>query len=167
MRRRSLAAFAAASLLFCVSGVATAAGPTVGPDSNLPVPRFVSLRTPGANGRHGPSVENRVDWIYQRAGLPLEVTAESGPWRRVRDPDGAQTWMHAQNLDTRRTAYVEHAATLRQTGNDNARAVAYLAPGVVGSLTGCQGDWRRIAIGGRVGWIKKGDLWGADVCDGL
>jgi len=167
MRRRSLAAFAAASLLFCVSGVATAAGPTVGPDSNLPVPRFVSLRTPGANGRHGPSVENRVDWIYQRAGLPLEVTAESGPWRRVRDPDGAQTWMHAQNLDTRRTAYVEHAATLRQTGNDNARAVAYLAPGVVGSLTGCQGDWRRIAIGGRVGWIKKSDLWGADVCDGL
>jgi SH3-like domain-containing protein len=167
MRRRSFAAFAAASLLFCVSGAATAAGPTVGPDSNLPVPRFVSLRTPGANGRHGPSVENRVDWIYQRAGLPLEVTAESGPWRRVRDPGGAETWMHAQNLDTRRTAYVEHAATLRQIGHDDARAVAYLAPGVVGSLTGCQGDWRRVAVGGRVGWVKKSDLWGADVCDGL
>ena len=166
MRRRSLAAFAAVSILVSATS-AGATAPTIGPDSNLPVPRFVSLRTAGANGRHGPSVENRVDWIYQRAGLPLEVTAESGPWRRVRDPDGAQTWMHAQNLDTRRTAYVEHPATLRQTGRDDGRAVAYLAPGVVGALTGCQGDWRRIAVGGRVGWVQKSDLWGADACDGL
>ena len=166
MRRRSLAAFVAVSILLCATS-AGAAAPTVGPDSNLPVPRFVSLKTPGANGRHGPSVENRVDWIYQRAGLPLEVTAESGPWRRVRDPDGAQTWMHAQNLDTRRTAYVERNTTLRQIGHDDARAVAYLAPGVVGSLTGCQGDWRRIAVGGRVGWVKNSDLWGAEACDGL
>jgi len=103
----------------------------------------------------------------ERVGLPLEVTAESGPWRRIRDPDGAQTWMHAQNLDTRRTAYLEHAATLRQIGHDDARAVAYLAPGVVGALTGCQGEWRRIAVGGRVGWVKSRDLWGADACNGL
>lgn len=167
MRRRSLAAFAAVSVLVCATSAGATAPPAVGTDSNLPVPRFVSLRTPGANGRHGPSVENRVDFIYQRVGLPLEVTAESGPWRRVRDPDGAQTWMHAQNLDIRRTAYVEHNVTLRQTGRDDARAVAYLAPGVVGALTGCQGDWRRIAVGGRVGWVSKSDLWGADACDGL
>ncbi|MBI3438988.1 MAG: aspartyl-trna synthetase [Proteobacteria bacterium] len=166
MRCGSLAAFAAVFLLVCATS-AGATAPSIGPDSNLPVPRFVSLRTAGANGRHGPSVENRVDWIYQRVGLPLEVTAESGPWRRVRDPDGAQTWMHAQNLDTRRTAYVEHNVTLRETGRDDARAVAYLAPGVVGALTGCQGDWRRIAVGGRVGWVNKSDLWGADACDGL
>ena len=165
MRRRSFAAFAAASLLFCAGGSAVWAAPTIGPDSNLPVPRFVSLKTEGANGRQGPSVENRVDWIYQRAGLPLEVTAESGPWRRVRDPDGAQTWMHAQNLDTRRTAYVEHAAVLRQIGHADARPVAYLAPGVIGALTGCQGEWRRIAVGGRVGWVLRNDLWGADSCD--
>ena len=167
MRRRSVAAFAAVSVLVCATSAGAAAPPAVGRDSNLPVPRFVSLRTAGANGRHGPSVENRVDWIYQRVGLPLEVTAESGPWRRVRDPDGAQSWMHAQNLDTRRTAYVEHNVTLRQTGRDDARAIAYLSPGVVGALTGCQGDWRRIAVGGRVGWVNKSDLWGADTCDGL
>jgi len=70
MRRRSLTAFAAVSILVCATS-AGATAPAVGADSNLPVPRFVSLRTPGANGRHGPSVENRVDWIYQRAGLPL------------------------------------------------------------------------------------------------
>jgi SH3-like domain-containing protein len=75
--------------------------------------------------------------------------------------------MHAQNLDTRRTAYVEHNTALREIGHDDAHAVAYLAPGVIGSLTGCQGDWRRIAVGGRVGWVKKSDLWGAENCDGL
>ena len=165
MRRGSLAAFAAVSILICATSAGAVSAPAIGPDSNLPVPRFVSLRTAGANGRHGPSVENRVDWIYQRVGLPLEITAESGPWRRVRDPDGAQTWMHAQNLDTRRTAYVARATVLRQIGHADARPRAYLAPGVVGALTGCQGAWRRIAVGGRVGWVQKSDLWGAESCD--
>jgi SH3-like domain-containing protein len=166
MRRRSFAALLAASLLFSLNAAAAGA-PSVGPDSNLPVPRFVSLKTVGANGRHGPGLEHRVDWIYERAGLPLEVTGESGPWRRVRDPDGAVVWMHAQNLDPRRTAYVEHAATLRRLSHESSRPVAYLSPGVVGALTGCEGDWRRIVVGGRVGWVDKGALWGADDCTGL
>ena len=78
-------------------------------------PRFVSLKTEGVEGRHGPGLEHRVDWIYERAGLPVQVLAESGAWRRVRDPDGAEVWMHAQNLDARRTVYVREPATLRRT----------------------------------------------------
>lgn len=138
----------------------------IGPDSNLPVPRFVSLKVEGANGRHGPGLDHRIAWIYQRAGLPLRVTAESGPWRRVADPDGAEVWMHAQNLDPRRTAYVTRASALRRQAREGAQAVAQLEPGVIGALTGCEGEWRRFAVGGRVGWIEAGALWGAD-CAGL
>lgn len=166
MRRGLLAAIAALCLpSLCFA--ADVAAPTIGTDSNLPVPRFVSLKTEGANGRHGPGTEHKVDWIYERVGLPLQVTGESGPWRRVRDPDGAQVWMHAQNLDTRRTAYVRVAATLRRTAREGSTAVAYLSPGVVGALTGCEGAFRRVAIGGRIGWVERDALWGADDCTGL
>jgi SH3-like domain-containing protein len=163
MRQGILAGVVAA--LTCLSA-ASAEAPAIGPDSNLPVPRYVSLKTEGANGRHGPGLEHRVDWVYQRAGLPLMVTGESGPWRRVVDPDGASVWMHAQNLDQRRTAYVTRPATLRRQAREGSSPVAYLGTGVIGSLTGCQGDWRRVAVGGRVGWVEADALWGAD-CAGL
>jgi SH3-like domain-containing protein len=165
MRRGIFAAFVAASALLTLNAAASGA-PAVGADSNLPVPRFVSLRTEGANGRHGPGLEHRVDWIYERAGLPLQVTGESGPWRRVVDPDGAVVWMHAQNLDQRRTVYLTQPATLRRTASEGASPVAYLAPGVIGALTGCDGDYRRVAVGGRVGWVAADALWGGD-CRGV
>jgi SH3-like domain-containing protein len=170
MDRRLAAASCAALALVATTFAASAnGGPALGPDSNLPVPRFVSLKADGANGRHGPGVEHRIDWIYQRPGLPLQVTAESGPWRRVRDPGGAEVWMHAQNLDPRRTVFVAGAGQtpLRQRAQPNAPLVAYLESGVVGNLTGCEGDWRRVAVAGRVGWIEQGALWGGADCAGL
>jgi SH3-like domain-containing protein len=165
MRQGFFAAFSAAAV-FLALGAAAADTPAIGADSNLPVPRFVSLRTEGANGRHGPGLEHAVDWIYERAGLPLQVTGESGPWRRVVDPDGATVWIHAQNLDARRTVYVRQAAALRRNTHASSQPVAYLQPGVIGALTGCEGDWRRVAVGGRVGWVESGALWAAE-CAGL
>lgn len=163
MRRGFLAALAAA---LSSIAVASAEAPSLGTDSNLPVPRFVSLAASGANGRHGPGLDQPVDWVYERAGLPLQVTGESGPWRRVRDPDGAQVWMHARNLAPRRTIYVKEAAALRRTARPGGTVVAYMAPGVVGAITGCEGEWRRVAVGGRVGWVEDSAIWGGD-CAGL
>ncbi|MDX2274417.1 MAG: SH3 domain-containing protein [Hyphomonadaceae bacterium] len=166
-----LAAAHIAAFFTIAAGFSASAAPTsvLGPDSNLPVPRFVSLKTEGANGRHGPGLEHKVDWIYERVGLPLQVTAESGPWRRVRDPDGAEVWMHAQNLEPRRMAFVTDAAdaALRRDPNDHSRIVAYLEKGVVGALTACDGEWRRVAVAGRVGWVKQDQVWGASDCSGL
>ena len=124
----------------------------------------MSLKIEGANGRRGPSADQPVVWVYERVGLPLEVTGESGPWRRVRDPDGAQVWIQARNLDVRRTALVRgpRDVELRNAPQANAHIVAMLAPGVVGALTGCQDEWRRFAVGGRVGWVRADAIWGAD-----
>jgi SH3-like domain-containing protein len=172
MRRWFTAAPLVAFVLFFLSfAVGMASGQETAPAAaaGASTPRFVSLKTEGANGRHGPGLEHRIDWIYERAGLPLLVTAESGPWRRVRDPDGGEVWMHAQNLDDRRTVFVTEgdAVPLRRNPQSGAAAVAMLAPGVVGTLTGCHGDWRRVAIGGRVGWVAQERLWAAQDCAGL
>ncbi len=62
MIRRRSAAYVAAFFLIGFSFSASAADTNVlGPDSNLPVPRYVSLKAESANGRHGPGVEHRVD----------------------------------------------------------------------------------------------------------
>ncbi len=152
--------FAAAAALCLFSLNAAAAGP----DASAEAPRFVSLRTEGANGRRGPGQEHRVDWVYQRAGLPLMVTGESGPWRRVRDPDGAEVWMHNQNLDARQMGYVRAAAEMRHHPRPNSGVKAHLDPGVIGALTGCQNGFARLAVRGRVGWVDAAAIWGAEAC---
>lgn len=126
--------------------------------------RFMALRGVNANGRSGPGIEHRIHWIYARPGLPLEVLDESGPWKHVRDPDGAQVWMHDSNLEARATAYILSETALRREARANAAARATLAPGVVGAVTGCTQGWTRIAVGGRVGWVETAALWGADAC---
>lgn len=152
--------FAAAAALCFFSLNAVAAGPEAGASTA----HFLSLRTEGANGRRGPGLEHRIDWIYERAGLPLQVTGESGPWRRVRDPDGVEVWMHTQNLAERQTAYIRTAAAMRFHPRADARIKAHLAPGVIGALTGCENGWVRVAVGGRVGWVEAPAVWGAGSC---
>ena len=81
-------------------------GQTVGRVSGLPVPRFVSLKADKTNLREGPSKDHRTTWVYQRAGLPVEITAEFGMWRKVRDSDGTEGWVLHNLLSGRRTAIV-------------------------------------------------------------
>ena len=41
--------------------------------SGLPLPRFVSLKSDRVNLRKGPSTDYPTQWVYRRAGLPLEI----------------------------------------------------------------------------------------------
>jgi SH3-like domain-containing protein len=85
----------AAALTLCLVFVATAAAadaPRLGPDSQLPVPRFESLAAAKVHGRRGPGLDHRIDWIYQTAGLPVQVLEEADSWRRIRDPAGDRVW---------------------------------------------------------------------------
>jgi len=75
--------------------------------TNLPVPRFVSMKAAEGNVRRGPSLTHRIDWVFKRRDIPLIITAEYGHWRRVEDRDGAGGWVHYSLLSGTRTAIVE------------------------------------------------------------
>ena len=74
--------------------------------SGLPVPRFVSLKADRVNVRGGPTKDHEVRWVYTRAGLPVEITAEFENWRRIRDWEGSEGWVYHSLLSGRRTALV-------------------------------------------------------------
>ena len=96
------------------------------------------MRAESANARRGPSLDQRVDWEFVRRGLPLEITAEYGQWRRVRDADGAGGWVHHTLLSGVRTALVRGEAPVPlRAGPTEAAAVRAMAePGVVGAARG-------------------------------
>jgi SH3-like domain-containing protein len=137
------------------------AGPAIGPETNLPLPRFVSLRANKANVRRGPSLSHRIDWVFQRPAMPLQVVAEYGHWRRVIDRDGQGGWVHYRMLSGARTVVVEGQETaLRARPEPDALENAILEPGVVARLEDCTPDWCELTAGGYRGWAPKTQLWG-------
>ena len=54
----------------------------VGPVTKLPMPRYVSLRADKVNVRRGPGLDYRIDWVFQRAGLPVSCYPKATPLRQ-------------------------------------------------------------------------------------
>lgn len=138
-------------------------GPVLGPETNLPLPRYVSLKTDEGNVRRGPSLSNRIDWVYRREDLPLQIIGEYGQWRRVIDSEGVGGWMNYAMLSGQRSVLIQAAmqpifarADLDSTQN------ALLEQGVIAYLGECQPDWCWISSGGYSGWAPKSALWGVD-----
>lgn len=151
----------AASFLLLGMGLAGHAE-TLGPETNLPLPRFVSLKTDKANIRRGPGRAHRVDWVFLRRGMPLEVVAEYGHWRKVRDVDEAGGWVHFAMLRGQRSAVVTASrAALRRNPDRAAPLVALAEAGVIMSLETCAPDWCEARVDGMEGWVLKSEIWGA------
>lgn len=149
-------AVAALVAMVCPAGAAEP-----GPVTNLPVPRFVSLKADEGNARRGPSLSHRIDWVFTHRNMPLEITAEYGHWRRVQDRDGQGGWVHYSLLSGVRTVIVEADLTpMRVKPDAEAPVNAYAEAGVVARLEDCLLDWCRIVAQGSKGWVQKSSVWG-------
>lgn len=135
--------------------------PDVGCVTNLPLPRFVSLKGSEGNARRGPGLTHRIDWVFTRAGMPLKITAEYENWRRVEDHEGAGGWVHYSLLSGVRTVLVTlDMAEFRHAPDDGATVIAQAEMGVIGRVLECNVDWCRVALDGQRGWVRKTSIWG-------
>lgn len=155
------------TLVLCVALALLAGGAMAqeavkrGPVTNLPLPRFVSLKTSEGNVRRGPSLTHRIDWVFTREDMPLEITAEYGHWRRVQDRDGVGGWMHYALLSGVRTVIIdEDLMALRMKPADDAPVDARLEAGVIARLGECGIEWCKLQADGHKGWAHKSALWG-------
>jgi SH3-like domain-containing protein len=133
--------------------------------SGLPVPRYVSLKSDHVNVRAGPTKDQDVAWVYTRAGLPVEITAEFENWRRVRDSEGAEGWVYHSLLSGKRTAVVtmkqkDALAPLYDSADPQSAVAAKLQVGVLTQVKRCREGWCRVAGNGFDGWIEQQRLWG-------
>jgi SH3-like domain-containing protein len=156
----------AAALLVLLASAGFAAEPEpagqhIGP-SGLPIPRFVSLGADKVNFRTGPGVRHPVAWVFERKGLPVLVTAEFDYWRKVRDQDGTEGWVHKSLLSGRRYAVIiGQERALRSEPRAEAPVVLRAEPGVIGRLLACNGAWCRMEIAEATGWLPRQHIFGA------
>lgn len=131
--------------------------------SGFPVPRYVSLKVGRVNGRKGPSRQHPIAWQYQRRGLPLVVVAETDMWRKVRDVQGDESWIHKPALSGERRVIVLSEAPLRAKPRDAARIKAIVDTNALLTLLECnERQWCHIqSDDGLKGWTPMHKLWGA------
>ncbi len=141
--------------------------PSTGPVSGLPLPRFASLRSDTVNMRVGPDTRFPIEWTFQRRDLPVQIIGEFQVWRRIRDVDGAEGWVHQSTLAGRRTVLVRTPPnapeiTLRRRAEDGAVAVAQLRTGVIARIRECEASsaWCEVQVAGHRGYLKRAELWG-------
>lgn len=139
----------------------TPAAAQAGRSTGLPLPRFVSLTDDRVNVRFGPGKQYPINWVFARQGLPVEIIQEFDTWRKVRDFEGQEGWIHSSLLSSRRTIMVmAETAELRRTPSLDSRVVLRAEATVLGRLFDCVDEWCRVEIEGRRGWLQRSDFWG-------
>lgn len=144
----------------------------LGSSTGLPLPRYVSLKSDRVNLREGPSKDHRTLWIFQKTGLPVEITAEYENWRRIRDSEGTEGWVLQSLLSGRRTVLIKpwakkeilslYAQPLEGNGEKGGlgKVLARLQAGVIAQIRRCDGGWCLIFGEGFEGYMRQADLWG-------
>ncbi len=131
--------------------------------SGLPVPRFVSLKAEKTFCRTGPTFSHPVRLTYQRQGLPVMIVAETRDhWRKIRDLEGDQCWIHRTKLSGAKTGIViEDGLIIRTRPSHGAAQKARLGQGVVARIEKTRNGWVKITAPGVRGWAPGEGFWGA------
>jgi SH3-like domain-containing protein len=161
--KRALCGVVAVVLAGLVAASAGAA--PQGAVTGLPLPRYASLKTDRVNLREGPSKDHPTKWVFERAGLPVEITEEFATWRKVRDSEGAEGWVLHTLLSGRRTGLVgpgrkEESYNVTSAPVGKSDVVARLQAGVIVNIKRCDGTWCQVYGDGYKGYVPQTDLWG-------
>jgi SH3-like domain-containing protein len=164
----------AAAFLAVFSGFLALPAPAAEGPSGLPLPRFATTRSTPINVRIGPGTKYGVAWVYVKAGTPVEIVQEFDTWRKVRDVDGSEGWIHQNLLSGKRAGVVAPSAEEEQVILHAGRASdtgvrAYLGPGYRVDIAQCDGAWCEVSAtytppnGGHAsvsGYLPQAELWG-------
>ncbi|MBK8084687.1 MAG: SH3 domain-containing protein [Devosia sp.] len=157
--------------------VGLAAPPVAAADnpSGLPLPRFVTTRSNPINVRVGPGTKYDIAWVYVKAGMPVEIIQEFDTWRKIRDVDGSEGWLHQNLLKGERAGLVApwraegEQIALRRDRKDDAPVRAWLTPKFRVELKECDGIWCQVVatshpVGAASqnfeGYMLQSELWG-------
>lgn len=142
--------------------------------SGLKLPRFVTTRSSPINVRVGPGVKYEVAWEYLKDGVPVEIIQEFDTWRKIRDVDGSEGWVHQNLLQGGRAGYVtplmaNGEITLHSGASDGSGTRATLGPGLRVTIKSCDGDWCEVTASQQItgerpasysGFLHQEELWG-------
>jgi SH3-like domain-containing protein len=141
----------------------------------LSLPRFATTRSAPINVRVGPGTEYAIAWVFLKAGQPVEIVQEFDTWRKIRDVEGDEGWVHQSLLSGNRAAFIApwrdgDPVALKTRGSEMASVQAWLATGMLVGVERCDGNWCKVIARGKgaedgrdysySGFLAQSELWG-------
>lgn len=130
--------------------------------SGFPLPRFASLRADEVNLRTGPGTRYPIEWVFRKEGMPVEITAEFDVWRRVRDWEGSEGWVHKSTLTGKRSLITTgQRRSVYEESDASSRVLAQVEAGSIGQILSCEAFWCRVKFESVKGYLPKDAFWGS------
>lgn len=153
---------------------ALAQGVGVGPSSGLPLPRFVSIRNAPTNVRVGPGLQYDIEFTFIHPSVPVEIVQEFDTWRKIRDVEGEEGWVHQNLVVGDRMGFIAPWADggsigLRVGPEPDAAVNAWLGPKMLVFVLSCDGASCEIRLNhtdadgettAYEGFVPQNTLWG-------
>tara|TARA_B100001013_G_C24583673_1_gene431719 strand:+ start:636 stop:1103 length:468 start_codon:yes stop_codon:yes gene_type:complete len=126
-------------------------------------PKYISLKKNEVNLRYNANIEAPIKYIYQKKGLPILVIDEHGNWKKTRDIDGDEGWIHKSMLSNKKTFINIKKQNLIKYIEKKDLVIAIVNNGVVGKILKCKKNYCLVKIKSYKGWLEKKFLWGLKV----
>ena len=133
-------------------------------ESGLALPRMVSLRSNLINARSGPGARYPIEWVYMQKGAPVEIVAEFELWRKIKDWQGSESWVHKSMLSGRRSIKMSTPgeSNIYDKPDFTSPVIAKAADEVIGSVKKCPANSQfcLINFGTVEGWVPRSNFYG-------
>jgi SH3-like domain-containing protein len=144
-----------------IISINTSAKEILGSQTGLPLPRFASLKSDETNVRTGPGLRYPIKWVLVRKNMPVEIVAEYDQWRKIKDIQGDDGWVHMAVLSGKRTAIVQiNNSSITKEKSENSRKEAILENGVLINVKKCLKELCQVEVMEIEGYTQKLNLWG-------
>ena len=156
--------FSVLALLMISFSPVRAQGPADEGETGLTIPRFVSLRSNHINARSGPGARYPIEWVYMQKSAPVEIIAEFELWRKIKDWQGSESWVHKSMLSGKRSVKVIPPGENNVYAKDDfkAKIIAKVEDEVVGEIEKCpvNNSFCKIKFASITGWVPRQNLYG-------
>lgn len=156
--------FSVLALLMISFSPVRAQGPADEGETGLTIPRFVSLRSNHINARSGPGARYPIEWVYMQKSAPVEIIAEFELWRKIKDWQGSESWVHKSMLSGKRSVKVITPGENNVYAKDDfkAKIIAKVEDEVVGEIEKCpvNNSFCKIKFVSITGWVPRQNLYG-------
>ena len=123
-------------------------------------PKYASLKKDRVYLRWNASFDAPIKFIYQKKNLPILIIDKYDVWKKVRDIEGTEGWIHTSMISNKKT-FINNKEQNLLKYKDNINIVnAIVKKGVVGKIINCDEIFCKVKIKPYTGWVEKKYLWG-------
>lgn len=133
-----------------------------GSNTGYKLPRFLSIKSEEVNMRVGSSINYPIILQFIIKNMPIEITDEYDAWRKVKDIEGNEGWIHKSLLKGDRFAITNQPyETMAQIyRKPQGEVIGSIGKKNIVKINSCLTKWCKIEYGKYKGWMNKKNLWG-------